>query len=152
MEWSNFVQEIVIACVGFLVTCVFSVISYFLSKNTSTNKQALIIEKLNSIVKSAVLNVYQTYVQALKESGSFNDAEKEVALNKCLSIIYENLTKDVEKYLNKNYDDVESYLITLIEGTLGELKSSLALNKEEEDNVEITSGDNSGSASITING
>ncbi len=71
-----------------------------------------------TIVKNAVLTVFQTYVDSLKASGTFNAQAQNTALLKAKEIALSQMTAEVKEYIIKNYGDIENWLTTQIESTI----------------------------------
>ena len=82
------------------------------------------MNSLNEIVKNAVLEVYQTYVQELKDKDIFDKEAQKIALEHALKIIKENIPEKVETWLKTNITNYQEYLKGLIEAQIGALKNS----------------------------
>ena len=70
------------------------------------------------------MEVYQTYVEALKKAGNFDAEAQKLALERCLTLIKANMPKDIETWLKANYSNIESYLKSLVEAQIGFLKNN----------------------------
>ena len=75
------------------------------------------------IVVNAVRSVFQTYVESLKASGSFNAEAQLIALNKAKDIALEQMTDEVKEFISKNYGSVDAWLTTTIESTINLIKN-----------------------------
>lgn len=77
-----------------------------------------------TIVTNAVRSVFQTYVEALKKSGSFDAESQKIALTKAKDEALSQMSADVKKYIETNYGNLETWLTTQIEATINILKNS----------------------------
>ena len=123
MNWGEIGTQIILGIVGVLISAFGVFISYLVNKYVKDNKLKTILSSLNNLVQNSVLEVYQTYVEALKKAGSFNAEAQKIALERCLILIKANMPKDIETWLKANYSDIESYLKSLIEAQIGLLKA-----------------------------
>lgn len=76
-----------------------------------------------TIVTNAVRSVFQTYVEALKKSGSFDAESQKIALTKAKDEALTQMSADVKEYITTNYGDLETWLTTQIETTINILKN-----------------------------
>ena len=74
------------------------------------------------IVTGCVQEIYQSFVESLKEEGKFDAEKQKEALNACLIKVKAQLSEKAQKYLELNFADIDSYLITMIESTIYSLK------------------------------
>ena len=97
-------------------------ITYLNSKIKDTNARIL-LTTATDIVINAVRSVFQTYVDSLKASGSFDAQAQTVALTKAKDIALEQMTDEVKNFIAKNYGSVDAWLTTTIESTINLIKS-----------------------------
>ena len=97
-------------------------ITYLNSKIKDTNARIL-LTTATDIVINAVRSVFQTYVDSLKASGSFDAHAQTVALTKAKDIALEQMTDEVKNFIAKNYGSVDAWLTTTIESTINLIKS-----------------------------
>ena len=97
-------------------------ITYLNSKIKDTNARILLTTATN-IVINAVRSVFQTYVDSLKASGSFDAQAQIVALTKAKDIALEQMTDEVKNFIAKNYGSVDAWLTTTIESTINLIKN-----------------------------
>ena len=76
-----------------------------------------------TIVTNAVRSVFQTYVEALKKSGSFDAESQKIALTKAKDEALSQMSADVKEYITTNNGDLETWLTTQIEATINILKN-----------------------------
>ena len=67
--------------------------------------------------------MFQTYVQSLKASGSFDSQAQSIALGKAKAIIESELTEDLKRFIGENYGDVASWIGNAIETSIYKLKN-----------------------------
>lgn len=124
-------NEVLINIISVLVTAVIlplisfagtKLISWLNTKVKDENAKMQLTVATN-IVKNAVLTVFQTYVDSLKASGTFNAQAQVVALTKAKDIALSQMTKDVQDYIAKNYGDIDTWLTTQIESTIKLIKN-----------------------------
>lgn len=124
MNWAEIGTQVILGIIGILLTGLGTLITFLINKYVKNDKLKTILSSLNEVVKNAVSEVYQTYVEALKKDGMFDaDAQKE-ALNKALEIIKANLPNDVMTWVKENYSDIDSYFKSQIEAVIGLLKNN----------------------------
>ena len=97
-------------------------ITYLNSKIKDTNARIL-LTTATDIVINAVRSVFQTYVDSLKASGSFDTQAQTVALTKAKDIALEQMTDEVKNFIAKNYGSVDAWLTTTIESTINLIKN-----------------------------
>jgi len=97
-------------------------ITYLNSKIKDTNARIL-LTTATDIVINAVRSVFQTYVDSLKASGSFDAHAQTVALTKAKDIALEQMTDEVKNFIAKNYGSVDAWLTTTIESTINLIKT-----------------------------
>lgn len=73
------------------------------------------IKDATNIVINTVLTVSQTYVSDLKKTGKFTEAEQKIALDKAITQTKELLSKDATVLLVSKYNDLDSWIRTIIE-------------------------------------
>ena len=88
-------------------------------KNQEASK---LLSDATSIVLNAVRTVTQTYVDTLKENGSFNKDAQLVALNKAKDIAFSQMSSDVKDFINANFGDVQLWITNQIEASINLLK------------------------------
>jgi len=113
------VTAVILPLISFAGT---KLISWLNTKVKDENAKVQLTVATN-IVTNAVLSVFQTYVDSLKASGSFNEEAQIEALTKAKDIALSQMTKEVQDYITKNYGDLESWLTTQIEATIKLLKN-----------------------------
>ena len=119
--WTIFWSAIGVMLMG-LATWVSSFVTSWLSTKIKDKKLRSLAVQLNEIVMRAVMTITQTYVDNMKKQNAFDGEAQKTALNKCLGIISTQLTQELRDYVEENFGDIKSYLVTLIESTIASLK------------------------------
>ena len=86
-------------------------------------KGQALIKKATDIVLNAVRCVFQSYVEALKKSGGFDQKAQIYAFNLAKDIALKQLGDDAKNYIAQNYGDLEEWLKTEIEASINLLKN-----------------------------
>lgn len=97
--------------------------SQWLSTKIKDEKAAALFKKATEIVTNAVRVTFQTYVESLKNSGSFGKDEQLIALNKAKDIITSELTEELKAFISKNYGDLQAWISNQIEASIYKLKN-----------------------------
>lgn len=129
MDWAEIGTQIILGIMGVLITGLGTLITFLINKYVKNDQLKRILSSLNETVRNAVSEVYQTYVEALKDANMFTEAAQKKALEKALVIIKNNLPADVMAWVQENYTDIDSYLKSLVEAAIGLLKNSGTSNK-----------------------
>jgi hypothetical protein len=122
MDWNEIFTQIILGVVGIVISALGTLMTYWIAKKVKDDKAREILLSLNKLVQDSVLEIYQTYVEALKKGGMFDANAQKEALERCLSVINTNMPSNVKTWLEANYDDVEAYLKTLIEAQVALMK------------------------------
>ena len=134
MNWSEIGTQVILGIIGVVISGLGALITYLINKYIKDDKLKTIINSFNELVKNSVLEIYQTYVEALKKDGMFDKIAQKNAQNKCLELIKTNMSADVKKWLEENYTDIDTYLKSKIEATIGLLKNTSSSTKVLIDN------------------
>ena len=122
MDWQEILSKIILGLIGIGFTALSTMVTYWISKFIKDEHLKKLLNSLNELARSAVLEVYQTYVEELKGKGLFDKEAQSKALSKAIGIIKANLDSETKKWLEENKGDVEAYLKTLIESQIALLK------------------------------
>ena len=98
-------------------------LSQWLSTKIKDEKAAALFTKAVDIVTNAVRITFQTYVESLKNSGSFGKEEQLIAFEKAKAIITSELTEDLRNFIVQNYGDLQTWISNQIEATIYKLKN-----------------------------
>lgn len=73
-------------------------------------------------VTRCVIATNQTYVDALKEEGSFDKEAQEIAFQKTFNAVMAILSEDMKQYIIETFGDLQVYLFQLIEAQVAQEK------------------------------
>lgn len=124
-------NQIFINILAAVVTCIIlPLISFlgvklteWLNTKIKNEKGQALIKKATDIVLNAVRCVFQSYVEALKKSGGFDQKAQIYAFNLAKDIALKQLGDDTKNYIAQNYGDLEEWLKTEIEASINLLKN-----------------------------
>lgn len=98
-------------------------LSQWLSTKIKDEKAQALFAKAIGIVTNAVQVTFQTYVESLKNSGSFGKEEQAIAFDKAKAIITSELTKELKTFITQNYGDLQKWITNQVEATIYKLKN-----------------------------
>lgn len=124
-------NQILVNILAAIVTCiVLPLISFigikftqWLNTKIKNDKGKALMERATQIVLDAVRCVFQTYVEALKKSGGFDQKAQIYAFNLAKDTALKQLGDDAKEYISENYGDLQEWLKTEIEASINKLKN-----------------------------
>ena len=122
MNWNEIGTQVIIGIVGVIISGLGIFVTYLINKWVKNDELKQIMTSLNELVKSAVLEIQQIYVDEMKRNNIFDYEAQKLAVEKCLKTIKANMPLKVETWLKSNYMDIDNYLRTLIEAQVKLLK------------------------------
>lgn len=125
MDWNEIGTQIILGVLGIVLSGLGALITYLINKYVKNNNAKNLLNSLLTLVKNSVLEIQQTYVDALKKQGSFDIVAQKIALEKCYDKVIANMPKEMENWLRSNYNDIETFIKGLIESQIGLMKVSL---------------------------
>ena len=126
-------QAVIIAAVPVITTHLCSVLkqkSNQAAAKTNNELAASYIKEAADAVTTAVTFTSQTYVDSLKNSGTFTVENQKEAFNKAMNKAVEILSAEAKEYLTKAYGDLTNYLTTKIEAEVRNQKGTAILTGE----------------------
>ncbi len=93
-----------------------------INSKIKNSEEAKLLSKATEIVTSAVKSVFQTYVESLKKSGTFNEEAQKTALSKAKDSALSEMNEDVKTYIEDTYGNLDAWLTTEIEALINTLK------------------------------
>ena len=112
-----------------ILTALTGIIIAFLNKQTQRlkikfkNDQAShYIDIANNIVQQAVTSVTQTYVEALKKEGKFDEDAQKEAFEKSKTLVYALMKTECKQAVEEYYIDFDKWLTTKIEEKVNNAK------------------------------
>ncbi len=106
-----------------LLTLVGGILVKWLSSKTKEGKDSTLVQELDSIVASSVTSVYQTYVENLKKTDTFDKQAQMLAYAKAKDLITDSIKPKAKKYIIKHFGDFNTWLQTNIEAKVNEVKN-----------------------------
>ena len=97
-------------------------LSQWLTTKIKDEKARKLFTQATEIVTNAVRTTFQTYVESLKNSGSFGKDEQLEALNRAKAIITSELTEELKTFISENYGDLTAWISNQIEASIYKLK------------------------------
>lgn len=121
--WNEIAKEILLGVIGLIISGLGAYITYLINKHVKNEDLKTTINSLNDLVKTSVLEIYQVYVEELKDKDIFDKEAQKNALNWCLDSIKANMPSKVKNWLETNFANADDYLKMLIESTIASLKN-----------------------------
>ena len=119
----NVISAVVTTVLLPLITWAGTKLIQYIGTKVKNEKAAALLTTATTIVLNAVRSVFQTYVESLKASGSFNAEAQKTALSKAKDIALSQLGDDVKEYISSTYGNLEGWLTNQIESTINLLKN-----------------------------
>ena len=120
-------QEILFSALGIIITGLATwgttVLVNWLNSKIKNKELAMFAEMILTVVNSAVKATYQSYVEGLKGTDAWTKEAQEKALQMALEAAKAELTVGAIDYIKEQHGDVDSYIKTLIESVLYDLKN-----------------------------
>ena len=126
MDWQSIVVPIAVTAATALISWGLTLLTALVKGKIGDETAAKYLNGAIGIVDGAVKATYQTYVQALKESGDFEKEAQLAALEKAKYAALAQLSEDAKEYIRALYGDLDKWLETQIESRLYELKNAPA--------------------------
>lgn len=126
------ILNILLSALGIIVT---GLTTFFVAKLTAwldakiADKNASrFLSTITELVGNCVNEISQTYVEVLKEEGSFDKEAQQKALDMCIQKVESQLGPDLIKYIVTNFGDVTPFIRTLIESAIYTNKRQVMLH------------------------
>lgn len=120
----NVISAVVTTVLLPLITWAGAKFIQYLSTKIKDEKASTYLTTATNIVVNAVRSVFQTYVESLKESGTFDNAAQVLALQRAKEITLAQLGDDIKEFITATYGNLDTWLTNQIEGTINLLKNS----------------------------
>lgn len=124
MTMPEILTQTTLGVIGILLTGLGFFITFLIHKYIKSNELKLILTSLTVVVENCVKEVYQTYVEELKDKNMFDEKAQKKALKMCLEKVQSIIPQNIEEWLDKNFTNIKEYLVTLIESSIATLKAS----------------------------
>lgn len=121
-EWFAIILTAFATGLGALITYGFSLLIAWLKNTIKNEKLRNAVLQVTELVENSVAAVNQTFVDQLKADKVFDKEKQEEALKIALNQVLTSTTATVLELIEKNYGDVVSYVVSLIESTINKKK------------------------------
>lgn len=115
MDWLTLVIQIIEICIIPLLGLLTGYLIDYIKTKTNSAKLDKYIDMLNGTITECVLATKQTYVEALKKNGNFDEAAQKEAFEKTKQAVMDILSTDAKEYLTTVYGDLNAYVDQKIE-------------------------------------
>ena len=119
----NVISAVVTTVLLPLITWAGTKLIQYIGTKVKNEKAVALLTTATTIVLNAVRSVFQTYVESLKASGSFNAEAQKTALSKAKDIALSQLGEDVKEYISSTYGNLGGWMTNQIESTINLLKN-----------------------------
>lgn len=111
MNAQNILETLLNAVIVVAITGVVPAVVQYVRKKISGSK----IEEAVGIILDAVDQTNQTFADALRENGTFDEEKQKEALQMSLTAALSMMNDSMIKYLEKEFNDVEAWIVAKIE-------------------------------------
>lgn len=121
----QFIEICVIPLFGILVKYLIDFLSAKrdeLKAKTNNETAQKYTDMIYNTVVNCVIATNQTYVNSLKDSGSFDESAQKEAFNRTMSAVMAILNEDAKEYISEATGDINVYLTQLIESEVNKRK------------------------------
>lgn len=119
--------QILIAAVSVIVTGLASwgvaTFTTWISSKMKDKKMAKILSDIFQIITDVVMEIFQTYVEALKKEGKFDVAAQKMAKDRAMEKIMTRLSDTMRNYISEHYGDIKNWISEQIEVAIYQLKN-----------------------------
>lgn len=123
-EVLNIILSAVSIAVTGLVSWAVGLLISWMNKKIKDQTLAKHLTAITQIVTDAVMNVFQSFVETLKNNGKFDEAAQKEAKDRALDIIMKQLTPELKDYITTNFGDLTEWLSNKIESVIYGLKAT----------------------------
>lgn len=123
MDWQSLVIQIVSVILATLGAWVLAKVKSLINTKIKNEKARALLDSATTVVSNVVKATYQTYVESIKGTDAWTKDAQEKALQNAVTAARSQLSEEVEKYISDNFGDVETWIKSLIETTLYNLKN-----------------------------
>jgi len=111
MDFQNVLNALVNAAVIAAITGIAPAVVEYVRGKVAGSKT----EEAVNIILGAVDQTNQTFADELRKDGSFTEEKQKEALQKSLTAALSMMNKNLLKFLEKNFNDVEAWIVAKIE-------------------------------------
>lgn len=129
IQWTTIFAQIFEVCLipllGVLTTYLVKFIKIKVAEivdKTNNDMAKKYIEMLGDTITNCVIATNQTYVEALKKQGKFDEAAQKIAFEKTYQAVLDTLSDEAKVYLANIYGDLNALLTNRIEAEVNKEK------------------------------
>lgn len=115
MDWQEILTQVILYVVGVAISIGVGFLSYFIRKKIKSEEGQKLAQEALQIVSDGVNYVQQTYVSNLKGTDMWDEEAMKNASNQALQYITTNMSQQIKDYLEKNGDDLTTWISNQIE-------------------------------------
>lgn len=123
MDWQSIIIQIISLVLAALGAWVLAKVKSLINTKIKNEKARALLNSATTVVSNVVKATYQTYVESIKGTDAWTKAAQEKALQDAVTSARSQLSEEVEKYISENFGDVETWIKSLVETTLYNLKN-----------------------------
>lgn len=123
MDWQSLIIQIVSVLLATLGAWVLAKVKSLINAKIKNEKARALLDSATTVVSNVVKATYQTYVESIKGTEAWTKDAQEKALQNAVTAARSQLSEEVEKYISDNFGDVKTWIKTIIESTLYNLKN-----------------------------
>lgn len=120
------VLNIILAAVSVIVTGLagwgVATFTNWISSKMKDKKIAKMLSDIFQIITDVVMEIFQTYVEALKKEGRFDAAAQKMAKDRAMEKIMARLSDTMKDYISEHYGDIRNWISEQIEVAIYQLK------------------------------
>lgn len=120
------IMVIVTGVVVPLLTALVGYIISYINVKYKDSKFVMFFNRAKEVIHSGVKQTYQTFVQALKEAGLFDEEAQKKALEDTVAYVHAMLPIKVKQFLENYYGNFDKWLVAEIEAYINTLKEDNA--------------------------
>ena len=125
--YEHIFQPYILPAIGMVITALItwagSVFIKWLSTKIKNKELLALATTVTTVAQNAVKATYQTFVESIKGTTEWNEETQKQALEATLATIKSELTTEALAYIESQHGDIMTYLRTLVESILYDLKN-----------------------------
>ena len=126
-DWTAVIIAFLENVVPVLLTVLAGALYKYLKAKGAKEEMLALAKEALTILGKCVLNVNQTYVDALKAEGAFDEVAQAVARKKAEDMFKEMISEEMRLALETLYGSADKWLETMREAKVWEAKNGIAL-------------------------
>lgn len=123
MNW----QEVLLSILGVILTTFIAwgckTLISLIETKVKNVKAATLLKSIVDITAMAVKTTYQTYVEALKAEGKFDENAQKEAMKKSKDAVIGQLSGEAKSFISDNFGDIGMWVENTIESVIYDLKN-----------------------------